>query len=382
MTLETPPSKNEFEVSIFGRGVGECVVVHLGAGQWLVVDSCINPSTKRPIALEYFECIGVDVTTAVKRIIVTHWDDDHIGGASEILRAASLAKFVCSVTLNDRDFNTLISSHMRSAPITSAGSNISEFYEILSLLKDRTLRNTNLTIASPIWAKSLLPLYRRESNEDVEECVVTALSPSDQTISRGLLGIAEQLPQSRLGAAQKRKVAVDGNETSVVLHARLGSRVALLGADLENQNDTRSGWQGIVNLEESFHPSKASIFKVPHHGSDNAYCPAVWENLLESQPTAVVTAFTKGKKPRPSPEDLQRLRSHTHLLYLTTPVKGKRIHRSRTRERLTRKLIPSLKPLIGLIGHVRIRMTNSDGSNYIKTETFGPAYRVKDCESF
>ena len=33
-----PPAPDELEVSLFGRGVGECAVVHLGSGEWLVVD--------------------------------------------------------------------------------------------------------------------------------------------------------------------------------------------------------------------------------------------------------------------------------------------------------------------------------------------------------
>ncbi len=376
MTLETPPDKNEFEVSIFGRGVGECVVVHLGAGQWLVVDSCRNPITRRPVALEYFERIGVDVATSVKRIAVTHWDDDHIRGVSDILEAASSAKFVCSIALNNSVFFRFVASHSRWAPVSSVGSNIEEFYKILNLLKNDAPRNATPKIAAPIWAKSLLPIYREEASENVEECMVTALSPSDATISRGLVGIADQLPQSGLRASQRRKVAVNSNETSVVLHVRLGKRAALLGADLENETDIRSGWQAIVDMDESLRPSKSHIFKIPHHGSEDADCPAIWEGLLEPQPTAAVTAYTRGKKPRPSLEDLQRFALHTPHLYLTTPTKGKKIKRNRTRERLTRNFIPSLRPLVGPIGHVRIRMTDSGASNYIRTETFGSAHRV------
>ena len=259
MTVETPPDPNELEVSVFGRGVGECVVVHLGRGQWLVVDSCINPSTRRPVALEYFERIGVDIATSVKRVVVTHWDDDHIGGACEILKSASSARFVCSVVLNDRDFRTFIASHIQRSPLSAAGSNISEFYDILSLLTDESDRSNNRRIASPIWAKSLLRIYPIPSDGYVEECEVTALSPSDLTISRGLIGVAEQLPRSGTGVPQRRVVNVGSNETSVVLHVRLGSRAALLGADLENETDDRAKL-----------------------GSGTAYCPFVISSFSSS----------------------------------------------------------------------------------------------------
>lgn len=41
--VATPPVADELEVSVFGPGVGESVVVHLGHGDWMVVDSCLNP---------------------------------------------------------------------------------------------------------------------------------------------------------------------------------------------------------------------------------------------------------------------------------------------------------------------------------------------------
>src|SRR5438067_455186 len=37
-----PPDSSELELSVFGPGRGECLVVHLGAGEWMVVDSCLN----------------------------------------------------------------------------------------------------------------------------------------------------------------------------------------------------------------------------------------------------------------------------------------------------------------------------------------------------
>ena len=36
------PSAREIEVSLFGPGYGECVLVHLGEGQWMIVDSCVE----------------------------------------------------------------------------------------------------------------------------------------------------------------------------------------------------------------------------------------------------------------------------------------------------------------------------------------------------
>src|SRR4051812_1212421 len=110
MTLGVPPEPDELEVSLFGPGVGECVVVHIGAGEWLVVDSCIDPSTRKPVALDYLTAMNVDVSRMVKLVVVTHWHDDHMRGVSALFSRAESAKFVCSSVLQVEEFQTVIAA--------------------------------------------------------------------------------------------------------------------------------------------------------------------------------------------------------------------------------------------------------------------------------
>src|SRR4051794_37763128 len=97
--LGGPPGPDELEVSLFGPGVGECVVVHMGAGEWFVVDSCIDSATGSPAALDYLAAMNIDVSRMVKLVVVTHWHDDHMRGASTLVRRAETAQFVCSSVL-------------------------------------------------------------------------------------------------------------------------------------------------------------------------------------------------------------------------------------------------------------------------------------------
>ncbi len=39
------PGQDIIEVSIFGPGKGEPILVHLGRNEWIIVDSCINART-------------------------------------------------------------------------------------------------------------------------------------------------------------------------------------------------------------------------------------------------------------------------------------------------------------------------------------------------
>ena len=43
----SPPGEDEFEVVLLGPGYGESIVLHVGYGGWIIVDSCINAEPKR-----------------------------------------------------------------------------------------------------------------------------------------------------------------------------------------------------------------------------------------------------------------------------------------------------------------------------------------------
>src|SRR5882724_10511700 len=100
---QAPPS-DEVEVSLIGPGYGECVVLHLGGGEWVIVDSCLNPITKKPAAEEYLELLGIDPEVAVKLIVSTHWHDDHVRGLASIYSRCTRAEFVCSDALKFDEF--------------------------------------------------------------------------------------------------------------------------------------------------------------------------------------------------------------------------------------------------------------------------------------
>jgi len=106
----TPPRADELEVSVFGPGVGESIVVHLGDSRWVVVDSCVAPDTKRAVALDYLGEIGVDVLEQLLMLVVTHWHDDHSKGASDLLDTAPNADLVLAAALRSDDLKQLMAA--------------------------------------------------------------------------------------------------------------------------------------------------------------------------------------------------------------------------------------------------------------------------------
>ena len=120
-------------MSFFGTGRGECIVVHLGQGDWLIVDSCLNRQTGRPVALEYLSSLGVDYRERIRMVVATHWHDDHIRGLSQVVREAEDSEFVCSAALRRSEFIKFVLAGRNS--MIKSGSGTDEFLELIDYLR-------------------------------------------------------------------------------------------------------------------------------------------------------------------------------------------------------------------------------------------------------
>lgn len=67
-----PPDPEELEISIFGPGYGEAIALHIGHGQWILIDSCSEPRSGKPAPLEYLHQLDINISQAVRLIVATH----------------------------------------------------------------------------------------------------------------------------------------------------------------------------------------------------------------------------------------------------------------------------------------------------------------------
>jgi hypothetical protein len=124
------PDKDEIDVVVVGPGFGESILVHIGDGDWIIVDSCLDSSSDRPAALVFFEYIGVDPTTAVKLICASHWHDDHVGGIADLVQVCTGAEFACSAALNRGEFVELASIYNRNRTLIQPSLSIAMWVEV------------------------------------------------------------------------------------------------------------------------------------------------------------------------------------------------------------------------------------------------------------
>src|SRR5205823_5462056 len=101
-------------------------------------------------------------------------------------------------------------------------------------------------------------------------CRVVALSPSDADTFRGVQQLREFVLNS-VGATLEYVPPLTPNEASVAAWISIGSTHILLGADLENPKDAERGWLAVLDDCSEWRGKSAEVFKVPHHGSADAY---------------------------------------------------------------------------------------------------------------
>jgi len=364
-----PPKDDQIEVTLLGPGYGESVLVHLGQGKWLIVDSCIDSRTSEPAALSYLKSIGIDFEQSVVLIVATHWHDDHVRGISKVLSSCTNAKFCTSSALTKEEFLTYIYSFDKNNMISNS-SGTSEFSQVLDILKTRT----------PIKALMNRRIFHipAQASPPRTECSVWTLSPSDQQVDHFLSSLADLIPSAKTTKYRAVEPSDIKNNLSIVTLIQIGEDSILLGGDLKETSDSKTGWSVIIESAER-PQEKASVYKVSHHGSLNAHNDEIWNKLLSAQPHAIMTPFNRGRKKLPSPEDVERIESFTPKGYSTAKIANIKstIRRPSAVKRTIKETVGKIRRVQPQTGMVRLRRTIGSSTEWA-VEFFDPACRLAD----
>jgi hypothetical protein len=294
--------------------------------------------------------LGVDIANRVKLVIATHWHDDHIHGLSEVLEESKSGKFVNSAA-DFQDLIVLVNAANRTASKNSATT---EFGKIIDILKRRGRGCRRRALAN----KKLLHLLPTQRSVDIE-AEVFALSPSDETFEIAREEIRYALDAVKSGRRPPNRTP---NQISIALWVRVGGLDSVLGGDLEHSSLQFEGWNAVVFSNERPKGSPG-FFKIPHHGSSNAHCPACWTDMLRKAPIAVLTPYAQSHLPKK--RDVERLCSLTESVYLTSDPKAYRLpKREPAVERSVREAVgTNREALAGKMGHVRMRASARNLAN-------------------
>jgi beta-lactamase superfamily II metal-dependent hydrolase len=351
------PKSDELEVTLFGPGYGEAIAVHLGDQNWMLVDSCLDPETKKPAAESYLKQIGVD-PAAVRVIVASHWHDDHVGGLSrlvQVYRGADLQ--ISSVFANSEALAFLAAYNGNAAPKLTRGT--TELYQAVS------------------QSKNAYHLHQRSNILDLHlqsmsgRAVAAALSPVQPALTSFIARMAGYIPhKGRSFPIGHAPTQLKPNMEAVAIHIDWTDEAILLGSDLEEHKTY--GWTAVLTDAWVASRRPASAYKVAHHGSESAHLQALWTTLLQTNPVACITPFNNGDQHLPTTKDRARICSLTPRAYISSAATRKPRIESEKLKRLG-DICTGLTRVNAGFGAIRLRKRGAETWN---VELFGAARKI------
>jgi len=374
----TGPRPAELEISVFGPGYGESILVHVGNGRWIAIDSCLSSVTKGPRSLEYLAGIGVDPGSSVSLVVATHWHDDHVAGLSALFAACKSATFCCPQALTQREFTQLAEAY-DGQTIGQARSS----KELYSCLKEVVARGSNALMPPLKFASADKVVLRSAVVLPVGqiELRVSTLSPSDEMGRRALQSMAEQFAALGKGAPPDRTPSASPNNVATVVRVDVGPRSLLFGSDLEEEKNGRLvGWSAVLTGTLSLERLSA-VFKVAHHGSKTGHHDGVWNQMLTGNPLCLLTPFRYARHRIPSAEERARILALTNRAFISSDPNRQSVIRARQfrkAEALINASARKRRLAVDQVGHIRWRASIEDSSDLGKIELFDGALPLGD----
>lgn len=351
MSYNQHPAKDEIELTIFGPGHGEAIAVHLGDGNWLLVDSCIDPSNNLPASANYLDQLGVE-PNKVKAIVASHWHDDHVRGISYLAQKYSQAEFSLSAVFNNKEVAAFAAAYSGiDAPGLARGTS-----ELFKTVMQRNNVGFNLK------NKIVLELEINQLNVRV-----TAWSPTDKAFAQAIAHFAQYVPKKSGQEPITHAPELKPNLEAVVIHIDFGGEDAiLLGSDLENHGNF--GWSELVADAWCQRQKKASVYKVAHHGSQTGNHAEIWNKFLQTQRVTCMTPFNRSGLP--TQVDRNRIKLDAPLSYISSGASRKA---DMPREQLKRlgDICSDIEQVNSGFGAIRLRK-KIGGPNW-NVELFGSA---------
>lgn len=369
MSFFQPPNKDEVEITLFGTGggYGESVLVKLG-GSWIIIDSCINPRTGIPLSIDYLTKIGVDASENVKLVVCTHWHNDHILGLARTLEECKNARFVMPAVNDTKKFLQYVRLDYEKIKKGSESST-REFNECVEIVSKRAYKNI-------IRASSDKIIFSEKHIVESGKTILFelfALSPSEAVVSHFDLELSNLMADFKLS-----KVVVpekSANEKSVALLIRSNEFSAILGADLEVGSKDDEGWKDIIKNSNSIN-SKAILYKIPHHGSINAYSEEIFNQLIDENAILKLTPWNRKNK-LPEIQMVEKYKNHSNEVFITSSLDtlaSKPKKRDKGLEKIAKRFSRKLTLMRFSEGIVRSRRNLESGE--INVSTYGNAFKV------
>ncbi len=306
----TYPKADEFEITVFGPGYGESVVVYIPGIGWGVIDSCEFGSFDHRFVppLEYLK---YQKAKSLAFLVLSHPHLDHICGIDRIINYyRGNIERVCRY---DGDGVRELAYYM-TCEYTKARQGVKrlkEAFESMKAAREAGAEFRRLGAMTHIIPRKTVNIEGRDIEIDV-----LSLSPSAYDVEKYVSLLKQVFP--KLNREFIELPDRDHNLIASAISIKFGNVHALIGSDVERGNCNSSGWRGIMSSHD-VPELKVDFLKVAHHGSKNAHSKTAWRvHCKDENVTSVITPFAKGAHPLPTKDDIKRVSDLSKSLGITS----------------------------------------------------------------
>lgn len=304
-----PPNEDEFELTFFGPGFGESIVLHIPGIGWGVVDSCIFRIDKETFVppLEYLNFLKIE---NLAFIALTHPHEDHYKGMDDIIyHYLGRIDRVCRYAGEGvRELKVYLQN--RGVKGTPGIASLASVFKAFKKAQEHGSDPRRLAAKTQIIPRQSVIINNKSL--EVEALSLSPL-PEDEELYVNILRGA--LPE--LNKPFQEILEREHNLISSAIWISFGELKVILASDVEKGRNSRSGWRGIVLSVDSPDLSVQAL-KVAHHGSVDAYYQKAWNQYCKlGKVTSILTPFIKATQPIPAQEDFDRISNHSKYIGLT-----------------------------------------------------------------
>lgn len=310
----TQPKNNEFELTFFGPGFGESIIVHIPGIGWGVIDSCEFKLAYQKYVppLEYLILQNARNLTF---LILTHPHEDHFAGMEQIIDNY-LGK-IGRVCRYSGDGTRELTAYLHNRGIKGRPGGAKKLASVFKAFKNAVDNGAEFRHLGAVT--QIIPKQDASVNGKTFKVEVLSLSPLAKDVESYVDILRDALP--KVGGQLEDIPDQKHNLIASALWIFVGNVTVILGSDVEKGSSRSSGWRGIVNSLDG--PDLCvNALKVAHHGSPSAHYEKAWkEHCKRGNIISVMTPYTRGTQPRPSDGDIERIGSYSNHIGVTSHIR-------------------------------------------------------------
>ena len=243
--------KDLVNITVFGPGFGESIIIYIPSLGWGVIDSCIHRAKNVTInpALEFLKSQNV---TRLSFLVLTHPHNDHFQGLNLLIEHfLGRIERICYYSGDGiREYRTFLArKHLLREPGLVA---LSQIFKKFAQAKEAGAHILKMSERTEIVRRN------RYGNSEVE---IIALSPSEESIARYVQLLHEAIPRKD-GHFSGEMKDNDHNLLSSAILCKVQNLSLIFGSDLEVGKTKHMGWKGVMRNPDS--PSlQPTLLKYP-----------------------------------------------------------------------------------------------------------------------